>query len=110
MKTLLVASLDLLEIHHLKNVLEAEGVRCRLRNEMLSRLAGEIPFTDCALELHLEDPADRWRAERLLADWRAGAPRPGPAWTCAACGERIEGQFDACWRCLSTRPPHPRTL
>jgi hypothetical protein len=24
-----------------------------------------------------------------------------PDWTCARCGERVEGQFDACWRCSS---------
>jgi len=60
----LIASLDSLEIHHLKNVLEAEGIRCFLKNELLARLAGEIPFTECALELHLRDEADRWRAER----------------------------------------------
>ena len=38
----LITSLDSLEIHHLKNVLEAEGIRCFLRNELLARLAGEI--------------------------------------------------------------------
>lgn len=102
--TLLLASLDLLEIHHLKNVLEAEGVRCRIRNEMLSRLAGEVPFVECALELHLCDPADRSRAQRLVREWRSSVPMGGPAWSCAGCGEWIEGQFDACWRCLAARP------
>lgn len=107
----LVASLNLLEIHHLKNLLEAEGIRCWIRNELLSRLAGDIPFTECALELHVLAEEDRWRAERLLAEWRAARPASGPAWTCTTCGETIEGQFTACWHCGRARPSedHRRT-
>ena len=95
----LIASLDSLEIHHLKNVLEAEGIRCFLKNELLARLAGEIPFTECALELHLRDEADRWRAERILADWRGARPGTEAPWRCGHCGEQLEGQFTTCWKC-----------
>lgn len=98
----LLASLNLLEVHHLKNVLEADGIRCWIKNELLSRLAGEVPFTECALELHLVREEDRPRAEALLAVWRGPAP-PASAWTCAACGEAIEGQFGACWKCGAVR-------
>ncbi len=98
----LFASLNLHEIHHLKNVLEAEGVACWVKNELLSRLAGEIPFVDCAPELHLARESDRARAEVLLEGWRRPAP-PGPAWRCRACGERLEGQFEACWKCGAPR-------
>jgi len=100
--TPLLVSLNLLEIHHLKNVLEADGIRCWIKNELLSRLAGEVPFTECALELHLVREDDRPRAEALLAVWR-GPPLPASAWTCAACGESIEGQFGACWKCGAVR-------
>ena len=99
----LIASLNTLEVHHLKNVLEAEGIQCRLRNELLTRLAGEIPFTECALELHLVDEADRWRAERILEDWRRATPGTGDPWVCGSCGEHLEGQFTACWRCGGPR-------
>ncbi len=44
------ASLNALEIHHLRNLLEAEGIPCAVRNELLSRLAGEVPFTECAIQ------------------------------------------------------------
>jgi len=99
----LLTSLNLLEIHHLKNVLEQDGIRCWVKNELLSRLAGEIPFTECAIELHLAREDDRPRAEALLEAWRR-APPPGPAWTCGACGEQLEGQFSACWKCGAARP------
>ena len=96
-------SLNLLELHHLKNVLEAEGIRCYLRNELLSRLAGEVPFTECAAELHLMEEADRWRAERIVDDLRRATPLYRDPWTCASCGEALEAQFTSCWRCGGTR-------
>lgn len=99
----LLSSLNALEVHHLKNVLEAEGIRCRIKNEVLSRLAGEVPFVDCAMELHLLREEDRPRAESLLEAWRRGVAA-GPPWTCAKCGERLEGQFSACWQCGAARP------
>jgi hypothetical protein len=99
----LLTSLNLLEIHHLKNLLEADGIRCWVKNELLSRLAGEIPFVDCAIELHLVREQDRPRAEQVLDAWRH-APPPRAPWTCAACGEALEGQFSACWRCGAAQP------
>lgn len=98
----LASSLDLLEIHHLKNLLEAEGIRCWIRNELLVRLAGEIPFTDCSLELHLVREDDRPRAEEALLAWRR-PPSIGSAWICPRCGEQLEGQFSACWQCGASR-------
>jgi hypothetical protein len=98
----LLVSLNALEIHHLKNVLNAEGIGCWIKNEFLSRLAGEIPFVECALELHLMHEEDRWRAEQLLAAWRRPPP-PAASWICATCGERLEGQFNECWKCGRSR-------
>ena len=94
---LLYSSLKLLEIHHLRNLLEAEGIRCMIRNELLSRLAGEIPFIDCAPELWLLDARYLDRAKRIVADFDRAAV-VNPPWRCPACGEAIEGQFSACWR------------
>ncbi len=100
---LLYSSLKLLEIHHLKNLLEAEGIRCQIRNELLSRLAGEIPFTECAPELWLLDERDLARARQIVTDFDRG-PATGPAWLCLNCGETLEGQFSACWHCGAPRP------
>ena len=100
---LLYSSLKLLEVHHLKNLLEAEGIRCQIRNELLSRLAGEIPFTECAPELWLLDERDFDRARRIVADF-GKAPVVGPPWQCPYCGEMLEGQFSACWHCGAQRP------
>jgi hypothetical protein len=100
--TAFYTSLKAHEIHHLKNLLESAGIRCRLRNEGLSTLAGEVPFTECAMQLVLVDEADRSLANTILleltarhtAGWKSGA-----VWNCGGCGERLEGQFTACWNC-----------
>jgi hypothetical protein len=100
---LLYSSLKLHEVHHLKNLLEAEGIRCQIRNELLSRLAGEIPFTECAPELWLLDERELVQARRVVADFGREALAQ-PPWRCPNCGETLEGQFSACWHCGALRP------
>lgn len=100
---LLYSSLKLLEVHHLKNLLEAEGIPCQLRNELLSRLAGEVPFTECAPELWLLDERELERARRIVSDFDCAAVA-APPWQCPSCGEPLEGQFSACWHCGALRP------
>lgn len=99
----LYTSLNLLEVHHLKNLLEVEGIRCHIKNELLSRLAGEIPFTECAPQLWLLDERDLERAGRVVADFGRGAVAK-PPWQCPDCSEALEGQFSACWHCGALRP------
>jgi len=98
------SSLNLVELHHLKNLLESAGIACRIERELLSRLAGEIPFPECAARLVVDRPADEPAAEEIVREFGRPA-RPGPPWSCAVCGERLEGQFTACWRCGAPRPP-----
>jgi hypothetical protein len=100
---LLFSSLNLHEVHHLKNLLEVEGIHCHIKNELLSRLAGEIPFTECAPQLWLLDERDLERAKRVVAD-SGRAALAKPPWQCPDCGEALEGQFSACWHCGAPRP------
>ena len=96
------ASLKAHEIHHLKNLLQSAGIRCRLQNEGLSTLAGEVPFPECAMQIWLENESDLGRAKLILREMtgrNAPAAATGRAWTCAGCGERLEAQFTACWNC-----------
>lgn len=89
---------SLLEIAHLRNLLQAEGIDCQIRNDRLAGVMGEIPFVECWPELWLTRPGDALRARGLIDL----ALRPSPAaepWICQTCGEHIEGQFAACWKC-----------
>ena len=99
---LLYSSLNLHEIHHLRNLLEIEGIHCQIKNEMLSRLAGEIPFTECAPQLWLQDERDLERAKQVLKEFGRGGAA-APTWQCPNCNEMLEGQFSACWHCGALR-------
>ena len=92
---------SVIEIAHLRNILEAAGVACEVRNDRLGSVVGEIPFVECWPELWVRNASDVLRARGLIDD----ALRPATAaaaWICPACGECIEAQFAQCWRCAST--------
>jgi hypothetical protein len=101
------ASLKTHEIYHLKNLLESVGIQCRIRNEGLSTLAGEVPFTECAMQLLLENETDRDLANAILREMTSHSARAGDSWDCSRCGERIEAQFTACWNCRAEKPVPP---
>jgi hypothetical protein len=49
---------------------------------------------------------DAARAETVLSDaLRPASGSKADAWRCPACGESIEGQFAACWRCAASDLP-----
>ena len=94
------SSFNLAAVHHAKNVLETEGIRAVVKNEMLSSAMGELPPAECQAELwvlvqHAERAAGILRFER----WTDGAP-----WRCPVCAESQEPQFTQCWRCGAYRP------
>lgn len=97
------SSLNLVETHHLKNLLQSAGIRCRIKNEDLVRLAGEVPFPECALQLLVERAEDYPAAEILVRDFLKPRPHTRAPWRCARCGETSEGQFTACWSCGAER-------
>jgi hypothetical protein len=90
---------SLIEVAHLRNVLEADGIRCFVRNEGLAGVMGEIPYVECWPELWVVRNGDALRARGLVDEARRSPPAAGPDWRCERCGELVEGQFDSCWRC-----------
>ena len=68
------SSYNLAAVHHARNLLEVEGIRARVRNELLGSAMGQLPPIECQIELWVIDDADAERAERML---RLGALRPG---------------------------------
>lgn len=87
---------SLLQVAHARNVLYAAGIDSELRNQYLAGALGELPMLETWPQLYVDD-ADEYRALRALKS--AAAPVAGAPWTCEACGERLEPQFTACWRC-----------
>ena len=92
---------SIIEVAHLRNILEEAGIACVMRNERLAGALGEIPFVECWPELWVLRNGDALRARGLIDTVRDAAAHHGPDWLCACCGELVEGQFDACWRCAA---------
>lgn len=85
------------EVHHLKNLLEQEGIACIVKNELLRGGLGEIPFLECMPELWVLDDQQLPRALELIEQQREPSTRS--PWRCPRCGEVNEGQFALCWNC-----------
>jgi hypothetical protein len=90
---------SILEIAHLRNVLETDGIACVIRNDRLAGALGEIPFVECWPELWVVENAYLLRARELIAAAQAAGPIRSDAWICERCGEHQDAQFDECWRC-----------
>jgi putative signal transducing protein len=92
------------EAHLVKGMLQAEGIRAEVRGDQLYGAYGELPILPT---VWIYDDAHAAEAERLVIDFlRGGAARRygHQRWTCAQCGEVLEGQFTDCWKCGAPRP------
>jgi hypothetical protein len=98
----LYGSDDRMLVGHLREVLEAQGIACVVRNEFLGGGAGELPPNECWPELWVVEDAD-WTRARALVDAQL-LPAATEPWTCPACGETVEGQFAQCWNCGGAAP------
>ena len=96
------SSFNLAAVHNARNLLEAEGIRAVVRNELLSSAMGELPPAECQTELWVVRDSEGARAEAVLRS--ALSAKSGPPWACASCGELCEPQFTQCWRCGRDRP------
>ena len=88
-------------VHNVKNVLEAGGIECTIRGESLAAGAGEIPLVECWAELWIVDDSRIDEANSIIS---AAAQPAGESWTCPACQESVEAQFEQCWNCQAHRP------
>ena len=93
---------SLAQAHLIKGFLDAEGIFAVVRGEHLQGIAGEIPVTFDTLPSIWVGDGDRERARELI-DRALKSELVLEDWTCAECGEVVEGQFTECWQCGATR-------
>ena len=109
------------EAHFVRNALEAEGIQAVVQGETLA--AGAVPLLAESMPAVYVPDEDAGRAETLVrslpkqtedeADQELDRPSAAGTWTCPKCGETIDGQFDACWKCGTDKeaaagsPPPP---
>ena len=97
-------SQNLIEVEMRKEQLEQAGIRCMIKNQRSSGLAGEIPFVEIFPELWVLQEQDYDQARQLLEEETELPPMNQDFWTCSGCGERHEGQFGVCWKCGQEKP------
>lgn len=94
--------LTLIEAQHCVNLLRSAGIRAEVRNAFLAGAVGEIPFIEAGPQVWMDERHDPESARAILAE--AGRADARPPWQCGECGEKMEGQFTACWSCGAVRP------
>ena len=96
------------EAYLVQGLLEANGIAAEVHGESLFSARGEAPVTpDTLPSVWVLDDGQASRARVVLAEYgsrEAQGTDHGVAWTCPACGERIESQFTECWNCGADRP------
>jgi hypothetical protein len=76
------------------------GFDASVQRYFLGSVAGELPPDQCQPEVWLVNDADEVPARAMLESLQN---RPQRRWMCA-CGELVEGGFDACWQCGASMP------
>jgi hypothetical protein len=96
---------DLSIIHLLRNALENAGIRAIVRGEYGAFMVGAGTGIDAWNELWIADADRTTEAIRLFqTQTDEGEAAVRTPWTCASCGEELEGQFAVCWNCDTPRP------
>ncbi len=92
------------EAHLIRGFLEAQGISAQVRGEYLTSGWGELPVDVCSV--WVTDDSEFEQANELLVAFLKGSyarKYGGERWMCPGCGEKLEGQFTACWSCGASR-------
>ena len=82
------------------DALRQAGFSASVQRYFLIGIAGGLPPDQCLPEVWVSDDAQESQARDLL---HALQNAPQRRWACA-CGEIVEGGFDACWQCGRPMP------
>lgn len=97
MKKIYVAS-DAVNAHVLRELLESHSIAAVVQDERIFALRGEVPVVYATVWVK-DEQADAARALARQFEQSAQQAPAAEAWACPKCGERIDGQFSACWKC-----------
>jgi hypothetical protein len=86
------------EAHLVRGLLAATGIDARVLNEYAPGAGGELPLTEIAPEVWIDDDGDMARARCVIEDYERAATTGG-AQRCGACGEESPPDFAVCWHC-----------
>ena len=93
---------NLIMAGHVKSLLENEGINCIIKNQNLAGAIGELPPVECWPEVWITNDEDYDLAMKIVATVITNDLSSANDWQ-FECGEMIEGQFTACWKCGNNR-------
>jgi hypothetical protein len=96
------------EAHLVAGLLSSQGIPAEVQGEALFTARGEVPVTPATLpSVWVLEDGQADDALQILSEQRqdggAAASADRAPWTCAQCGESVEGQFTVCWKCGAAR-------
>jgi len=89
---------NLPEAYLVRGLLAAAGIEARVFNEYAGGALGELPFTEVAPSVWIEEERDLTRARQVIASYEKPEAAPGST-RCDACGEESPRDFSICWQC-----------
>lgn len=99
------------EAHIVKGLLEAEGIECEVRGDILFGARGELPLTpETAPSVWIVDSNRYTSARSIIALYEQrniDTEVPENKWTCSVCQEEHGDQFSHCWKCGSSKLMYP---
>lgn len=94
----LYSAANLPEAYLVRGLLAAAGIEARVFNEYAGGALGELPFSEVAPSVWIEEERDLTRARQVIASYEKPAAAPGST-RCVACGEESPRDFSICWQC-----------
>jgi hypothetical protein len=93
------------EAHFLKGILENSGIPSEIRGEALFSARGEVPMMEALPEIWVVNDEQAAEAIEVLRTQSSQSEEgSGQSWLCPNCGETVEPQFTACWKCNAEKP------
>ena len=94
----LYSAANLPEAYLVRGLLAAAGIEARVFNEYAGGALGELPFSEVAHSVWIEEERDLTRARQVIVSYEKPAATPGNT-RCGACGEENPRDFAFCWQC-----------
>jgi len=109
-KLIIVFAGNISQADLVKHILEAHGIKAFLKDESLGTIAPwyAAPGGAGAVKVQVAE-SDVENALILIKEMSSQSLKEqtkhssGKPWRCPACGEEIEGQFNRCWKCQTSR-------
>jgi hypothetical protein len=85
-------------VFQVKQLLEAKGIPCFVKNEFAIGAMGELSPMDVLPEVWINDPEWLPKAQQFVAEFEH-QPADSSPWVCRKCHEQNASSFELCWQC-----------